>query len=36
MEIAKDIHGLAFVAVLIETALAPRLISAPRAVRRAE
>jgi hypothetical protein len=35
MEIAKDIHGPALVAVLLGAALAPRLISAHRGVRRA-
>ena len=36
MEIVKDIHDLAFVAVLIATALAPRIIAAYRATREAE
>jgi hypothetical protein len=34
MEIVKDIRELSFVALFISTALAPRFISAFRAVRR--
>jgi hypothetical protein len=36
MEIIKDIHDSAFVAVLTAAALAPRIISAYRAARKAE